>query len=62
MTYLVHQGKVMNEKRTMEENNIRAETTIEMSLRMLGGMDESGMKRHIEKEEEREKKKTGRNE
>ena len=44
MTYLVHQGKVMNEKKTIEENNIGAETTIEMSLRLLGGMDASDMK------------------
>ena len=57
MTYLVHQGKVMNEKK--EENNIGAETTIEMSLRLLGGMDESDMKDTSETEEEREKKKTG---
>ena len=44
MTYLVHQGKVMNEKKTIEENNIGAETRIEMSLRLLGGMDASDMK------------------
>ena len=36
MTYLVHQGKVMSGKKTIEENNIRTETTIEMSLRLLG--------------------------
>ena len=41
MTYLVHQGKVMSEKKTMEENNIGTETTIEMSLRLLGGMEKS---------------------
>ena len=44
MTYLVHQGKVMNEKKTKRENNIGAETTIEMSLRLLGGTDESDTK------------------
>ena len=54
MTYLVHQGKVMNEKKTIEENNIGAETTIETSL--LGGMDESDMKDSTETEEENEKK------
>ena len=56
MTYLVHQAKVMNEKRTIEENNIGAETAIEMSRRLLGGMVESDMKDTSETEEEREKK------
>ena len=56
MTYLAHQGKVMNEKKTIEENNVGAETTIEMFLRLLGGMDESDMKDSSETEEEREKK------
>ena len=37
MTYLVHHGKVMNEKKTVEENNIEAEATLEMSL--LGRME-----------------------
>ena len=44
MTYFVPRGKVMNEKETIEEHNIGAETPIEMSLRLLEGMDESGMK------------------
>ena len=35
MTYLVYHGKVLNEKRTIEENNIGTETTIDMSLRLL---------------------------
>ena len=39
ITYLVHQGKVLNDKKTIEENNIGAEVTIEMSLRLLGGME-----------------------
>ena len=56
MTYLLHQGKMMNEKKTIEENNIGAETTIEMSLRLLGGMDESDKKDTSETEGEREKK------
>ena len=38
ITYLVHQGKVLNDKKATEENNIEAEATIEMSLRLLGGM------------------------
>ena len=40
----------------MEENNIAAESTIEMSLRLLGGMDENEMKDSSETEEEREKR------
>ena len=53
----------MNEKKTTWENNIGAETTIEMSLTLLGGMDQSDMKDSSETEEEREKnEKTGRNE
>ena len=41
MTYFVHHGKVMNEEKTIKENNIGTETTIEMSLRLLGGMEKS---------------------
>ena len=51
----------MNENKTIEENNIGAETTIEMSRRLLVRMDESDMKESTETEEEREKQ-TGRNE
>ena len=39
ITYITHQGKVLNDKKTMEESDIEAETTIEMSLRLLGGME-----------------------
>ena len=39
MTYLAHQGKVLNDKNTTEENNMGAEATIEMSLSILGGME-----------------------
>ena len=41
MTYLVHKGKVMSGKKTIEENNIEAKATLEMSLRLLGGMEMS---------------------
>ena len=34
----------LKNKNTIEENNNEAESTIEMSLRLLGGMDESKMK------------------
>ena len=59
MTYLVHQGKGMDAKKTME-NNFGAENTIEMSLRLLGGMEKSDimdMKDSSETEERRKKKK-----
>ena len=42
----------------MEENNIEAGSTTEMSLRLLGGMYESDMKDSSETEEETEKKKS----
>ena len=56
ITYLVHHGKVLNEKRTIKENNIGTETTIDMSLRLLGGMEESELMDTLESEEDREKK------
>ena len=40
-TCLTHQGKVLNDKKTTEESNIEAETVIEMSLRLLGGMEKT---------------------
>ena len=46
----------MNEKKTIEENNIGTETTIVMSLRLLGGMKKSELMDTLESEEEREKK------
>ena len=46
---IVDQGMVLNGKKTIEENNIEAGTTIEMSLRTIGGM---------EKEEQMETTKT----
>ena len=36
--YLVNQGKVLKDKNTIEESNIEAGATIEMSLRTVGGM------------------------
>ena len=55
VTYLVHHGKVLDEKKTKEENNIEAESTIEMSLSLLGGMEENELKDSSETEE-REKR------
>ena len=39
MIRLVHKGKMTSEKKSMKENNIEAKETIEMSLRLLGGME-----------------------
>ena len=56
MTFLVHHGKVLNEERTIQENNIGTETTIDMSLRLLGGMEKSELMDTLESEEDREKR------
>ena len=56
MIRLVHKGKMPSEKKTMKENNIEAEATIEMSLRLLGGMEVKEQMDTHEKEEDREKK------
>ena len=53
MIRLVHK---ISGKKTMKENNIEAEETIEMSLRLLGGMDVNEKMDTHETEEEREKK------
>ena len=59
ITCLTHQGKMLNDKKTIEESNIEAETTIEMSQRLLGGMEKNDMKDSFELEEERKKEKAG---
>ena len=43
-------------KRTVEENNIGTETTIEMSLRLLGGTEKSESMDTLESEEDRDNK------
>ena len=57
MTRLVHQGTMISEKKTMKENNIKAKETIEMSLRLLGGMEVNEQMDTHETEEDRENKK-----
>ena len=57
ITYLVHQGKVLNDKKTAEENNIGAEATIEMSLREDQKEWKNEMRDSFESEEERRKEK-----
>ena len=56
MTYLVHKGNVMSEKKTIKENNIEAEATLEMSLGLLGGMEKNEQMDTHETEEDREEK------
>ena len=56
MIRLVYKGKMLSEKKTMKEHNIEAEETIEMSLRLLGGMDVSEQMDTHETEEDRKKK------
>ena len=50
---------MLNDKKTIEENNIEAEATIEMSLRLLGGTEESvamATLESLESEDKSEKK------
>ena len=56
MIRLVHKGKTISGKKSMKENNIEAKETIEMSLRLLGGMDVSERMDTHETEEDREKR------
>ena len=56
MIRLVHKGKMISGEKSMKENNIEAKETIEMSLRLLGGMDVSEQMDTHETEEDREKK------
>ena len=39
MTRLTHKGKDINEKKSMKDNNIDTNETIEMSMRLLGGIE-----------------------
>ena len=56
MIRLVHKGKMISGKKSMKEINIESKETIEMSLRLLGGMDVSEHMDTNETEEDREKK------
>ena len=60
MTRLVHKGKAINGKKSMKENNIKANETIEMSLRLLGGMEANEHMDTHGTEEDRKKKEAGR--
>ena len=57
MIRLVHKGKMLSEKKTIEENNIEAEATLEMSLRLLGGVEKNEQMDTHETEEDGERKK-----
>ena len=56
MTRLTHKGKDINEKKSMKENNIYTNETIEMSMRLLGGMEANEQMDTRETDEDREKK------
>ena len=56
MMYLVNQGKVLNEKKTIEANNIGNDTTVVMSSRLLGGMEKNEQMDTQGTEEDRERK------
>ena len=55
MTRLTHKGKAINGKKSMKDNNIKANETIEMSMRLLGGMEVNEQMDTHETEEDREK-------
>ena len=47
---------MLNEKTTIEDNNIGTETTIDMSVRLLGAADKSESMDTLESEEDGDKK------
>ena len=55
--YLVNQGKVLNHTKTIEESNIEARATIEMSQRIMGGMKKEELMETSETEEDLKKRK-----
>ena len=48
---------MLNDKKTIEESNIESGATIEMSLRIMGGMEKEELMETSETEEERQKRK-----
>ena len=52
--YLVNEGKVLNEKTTIEENNIGNDTTVVMPLRLLGGLEKNEQMDTQETDEDRD--------
>ena len=57
MMYLVNQRKSVKDRRTTGENHIEAGTTIEMSLRIMGGMKKEEQMETSETEEDIKKRK-----
>ena len=55
--HLASQGKVLNDKKTIEENSVEAGTTIEMSLRIIGGIEKEEQMETTETQENRKKRK-----
>ena len=62
MTYFANQGKVLYDRKIIEENNIGAEATIEMSLRIMGGMKKRRADGNIRDRRGRQEKEAERNE
>ena len=60
MTYLVNKGQMMSEKKTIKENYIEAEATIEVSLRLLGGVEKMNKFIHMEQKKGEKEKAGGR--
>ena len=61
MTRLTHKGKDINEKKSMKDNNIDTNETIEMSMRLLGGMEvNEQMDTHGDRGRQRKEKETRR--
>ena len=57
MIRLVHKGKMISGEKSMKENDIEAKETVEMSLRLLGGMDVSEQLNTHTKRKKTERKK-----
>ena len=55
--YIVNQVKVLNDKQTIEESSTEARATIEMSLRIMGGMEKEELMETSETQEDIKKRK-----
>ena len=53
----MNQGRVLNDKKTIEESSIEPGATIEMSLRIMGGMEEEELMETSETQEDIKKRK-----
>ena len=58
--HLANQGKVLNDKKTVEESNIEAGAMVGMSLRIMGGVKKEEVMETSETEEDFFKKEAAR--